>query len=93
MRLSPLSAPALHGNTGVTTRIDPKRRPVMTEKNRTAGGRRDATVRVALAIGAGMGMTAGVLVGGGPGIAIGATIGASLGVVFSAAWDARHPSI
>ena len=50
--------------------------------------RRNTTVGVALAFGAGLGMTVGVIVGGGAGIAI----GMGLGVVFGAAWDALHPS-
>lgn len=54
--------------------------------------RRNTLVGVALAVGAGLGMTVGVIVGGGAGIAIGARLGAGLGVVFGAAWDALHPS-
>ena len=53
--------------------------------------RRNTTVGVGLAFGAGLGMTVGVIVGGGAGIAIGMGIGAGLGVVFGAAWDALHP--
>jgi hypothetical protein len=76
-------APAVFGTmTGVGV--------VMKRKARE--DRRDTLVGVALAVGAGLGLTVGVLVGGGSGIAIGMGIGAGLGVVFGASWDALHPS-
>lgn len=53
---------------------------------------RNTVVGVAISIGAGLGMTVGVIVGGGAGIAIGLCIGAGVGVVFGAAWDALHTS-
>ncbi len=43
----------------------------------------------AIALGAGIGMTIGVLVGGGPGIAFGLLLGAGVGVAVGAAWNAR----
>ncbi len=62
----------------------------MTEKGKE--GRRTSLVGAAVAIGAGLGMTVGLIVGGGAGIAMGVIFGAGIGVVFGGAWDAFHAS-
>ena len=50
----------------------------------------DTVTGTALAIGAGVGITVGILVSGGAGIALGVSIGAGVGIALGAAWDAAH---
>jgi hypothetical protein len=44
-----------------------------------------------IAIGAGLGVTYGIVMGGGSALALGIGIGAGLGVAIGAAWDNKHP--
>lgn len=80
-RLTPASAVSLVAGCLLLSATEP-----------AEGGRQDTIVGSALAIGAGLGITVGVLVGGGAAIAIGAGIGAGISVAVGAAWDASHPA-
>lgn len=54
-------------------------------------GRRRPPIGIMIAVGAGLGTAAGVVLGGGAGIALGLAFGAGIGVAISAAWDAHRP--
>ena len=55
------------------------------------GHQADTAVGVAIALGAGVGMVAGLILGGGAGLAVGAGLGAGVGVVVGAVWDGARP--
>ncbi|GAA1131897.1 hypothetical protein [Arthrobacter flavus] len=59
----------------------------MSEEDKSKKNRQNTIVGVAVAIGAGLGTTFGVIMGGGAGIAINTCIGVGIGVIIGAAWD------